>query len=349
MNKNSQFTFDANRKLDVICMGRVAVDLYAEQLHVSLSEVQTFRKYLGGCAGNIAVGCARLGLKSAMFSCVGKDEMGLFVKNVLKEEKVDTELLFETDSYLTGLVLLGIDPPHRFPLMFYRKECADMQLKLAYVKSDYIRQTKTVVITGTGLSTPEMWQTTNYLVQTAKRVETRVIFDLDYRPVLWKLVSVGDGETRYKASRHVSMVYQSLLPQCDLIVGTEEEICIAGGEQDSSRAISVIQTFTTAPIVMKKGEKGCQVFFASDVAPLFSKSFPVKILNVLGAGDAFIAGLLKGLLCGETWEVATRYANASGAIVVTRHGCAPAMPYFNEVQEFISQSQNGSQQELVLC
>src|SRR5438552_2959324 len=139
MRQNLQpFLFEEHRAIDVICMGRVAVDLYAEQIHCPLENVQTFRKYLGGCAGNIAVGTSRLGLHSAMFSCVGTDAMGQFLKATLFEEKIDIRLLYETEQYLTGLVLLGICPPDHFPLIFYRNQCADMQLKPHHVNQEIL-------------------------------------------------------------------------------------------------------------------------------------------------------------------------------------------------------------------
>ncbi len=120
--------FCSNRNIDIICMGRVAVDLYAEQVHSPLEDAQSFRKYLGGCAGNTAVGTARLGLKSAMFSCVGSDDMGVYLRKTLENEGVDTSLLRNTPEHLTALVLLGVNPPERFPLIFYRENCADMQI-----------------------------------------------------------------------------------------------------------------------------------------------------------------------------------------------------------------------------
>src|SRR3990167_7424073 len=144
---------DTTRPIDVICMGRVAVDLYAEQIGATLEDAQTFRKYLGGCAGNIAVGSARLGLKTAMFSCVGTDAMGNFLKQELQRESVDITLVSESSQHLTGLVLLGVNPPDRFPLIFYRENCADMQLQQSNVDVDFIARSKALLITGTGLST----------------------------------------------------------------------------------------------------------------------------------------------------------------------------------------------------
>ncbi|KTC81885.1 5-dehydro-2-deoxygluconokinase [Legionella cincinnatiensis] len=329
------FYFDAERPIDLICMGRVAVDLYSEQIGTALRDVERFKKYLGGCAGNIAVGGARLGLKCMMFSCIGKDEMGCFLKKELETEGVNIDLLQETEHHLTGLVLLGIKPPKEFPLMFYRTDCADMQIKTHHIKSEVLQQAKAILVTGTGLSTATMLQTTEEVIQLAKHAETAVIFDLDYRPVLWGLMQVGDGETRYAHSQRVSTTYQRILSFCDLIVGTEEEICIAGGCDEVVKALEKIRALTQAPVVVKLGEKGCDVYFANHNQPLKTKPFPVEVLNVLGAGDGFMAGLLSALLYGKSWEVATTCANASGALVVTRHGCAPAIPYKEELDYFI--------------
>ena len=335
MMNETTFTFHVSRPIDIISMGRVAVDLYSDDIHATLADSTHFSKYLGGCAGNIAVGCARLGLTSMMFSCIGKDEMGTFLRNTLTQENVDTRLLYETKDHLTGLVLLGIDPPDRFPLMFYRNDCADMQLKPAQVRADLFGEAKALLITGTGLSTDSMFETTMHAVKTAIENETAVIIDLDFRPVLWGLTTLGDGESRHKESEAVTLAYQKILPLCQLIVGTEEEICIAGGASDKVQAIQHIRQLTHAPIVVKTGEKGCEVYRQRDNQAMKTKPFPVEIVNVLGAGDGFMSGLLRGLLRGKPWEVATTYANASGALVVTRHGCSPAIPYFDELNYFI--------------
>lgn len=330
------WTYEKNRPIDIICMGRVAVDLYSEQIGTSLEESQLFRKYLGGCAGNIAVGSARIGLRAAMFSCVGTDAMGQFLKQELQRELVDISLVKESSEHLTGLVLLGVNPPDRFPLIFYRENCADMQLKKEDINSDYIAKAKALLITGTGLSTESMNATSHHVVALAKLNNTRVIFDLDYRPVLWGLTPQGDGETRYKISSRVSQHYQTILPQCDLIVGTEEEMLIAGNAETLNQGLINIRALTNAPLVVKKGAEGCCIYLPNSATPITARAFPVPILNVLGAGDGFISGFMRALLHGESWETCAMYGNACGAIVVTRHGCAPAMPSFQEMQTFIA-------------
>lgn len=327
------FHFDSKRTVDLICMGRVAVDLYAEQIGSALKDASSFKKYLGGCAGNIAVGTARLGLKTMMFSCVGQDEMGSYLKQELVKEGVNIDLLYDTPNHLTGLVILGINPPDNFPLMFYRNDCADMQLKSQQISKADLEKAKAILITGTGLSTEAMRNTTKEVIKNARQAETLVILDLDYRPVLWGLTTIGNGESRYCQSQSVSNAYQEILAQCDLIVGTEEEICIAGGYGGITESLNKIREYTAAPIVVKRGEQGAYVAFGSDT--LKSRPFPVEVLNILGAGDGFMSGLLSGLLQGTSWEDATTRANACGALVVTRHGCAPAIPFEDELNYFI--------------
>ena len=212
-----------------------------------------------------------------------------------------------------------------------------MQIKSNQINQCVLEQAKAILITGTGLSTEEMRQTTEEVVQLARQTETAIILDLDYRPVLWGLTAAGNGEARYCRNQEVSEAYQKILSLCDLIVGTEEEICIAGGHDEVSSSLENIRQLTDAPIVIKLGEKGSQVVFKEQSKPLQTKPFPVEVLNVLGAGDGFMAGLLSALLQGKSWELATTHANASGALVVTRHGCAPAIPYQKELEYFIEQ------------
>lgn len=326
-------------------MGRVAVDLYAEQIGCTLAEAQTFRKYLGGCAGNIAVGLARLGLHSAMLSCIGQDEMGNFVKQTLQNEGVITDCLRATPDHLTGLVVLGVDPPEHFPLLFYRQNCADMQLQPGDCDRLFFQQSKALLVTGTGFSTPEMRVTSHHAVELAKTTKTAVILDIDYRPVLWGLTPLGDGESRFQVAEEVSRRYQQILPKCDLIVGTEEEILIAGGAGTLREALANIHRMVSAPVVVKTGVKGCQVYLDGSSEPLDTEPFLVNVLNVLGAGDGFMSGFLLGWLGNASWQTCMQTANACGAIVVSRHACAPAMPNKEELDYFLQHF--ASQQDLL--
>ena len=330
-------TFDSQRPIDIICMGRLAVDLYAEQVTSPLEDVQTFQKYLGGCAANIAVGTSRLGLRSAMFSRVGSDDMGKFLRKTLTKEGVDTTLVQDTD-HLTALAILGVNPPDRFPLIFYRENCADMQIRLSDIQEEKMAQSKALLVTGTGFSSVSMYAASMKAIHTAKKVGTAIVLDLDYRPVLWGLTKRGDGESRYQDAQEVTQVYHDILPWVDLIVGTEEEVLIAGGGKTTEEALQNIRQQTSVPLVLKKGEQGCEIFLA-EKTNIHCPPFPVVVLNVLGAGDAFMSGFLCGWLRNEPWEVCGQYGNANGAIVVSRHGCAPAMATFTELAYFMSHYQ----------
>ncbi|MDA0837352.1 MAG: 5-dehydro-2-deoxygluconokinase [Planctomycetota bacterium] len=329
------FPYDSSRPLDVICMGRVAVDFYAEQIGSPLEDAQSFRMYLGGCPANISVAGARLGLKPALLSHVGTDDMGKFLKNTLVREGVDITLLKDNPNHLTAIVVLGVNPPDRFPLIFYRENCADMQVQPEDADPEIFKTSKAFLFTGTCLSQPSMHAATLHAVKTAKEAGTAVVFDIDYRPVLWKLTDPGDGETRFTLAPFVTAEIQKFLPMCDLVVGTEEEILIAGGGEDLEAAVRAIREVTGAPIVQKRGEEGCAVFLDDLQNPTLARSFPVKVLNVLGAGDAFMGGFLRGWLRGEDWETCGKFGNANGALVVSRHGCAPAMSSFRELSFFM--------------
>ena len=332
---SSNRPLDERRPFDLVCMGRVAVDLYAEQIHSPLENAQSFRKYLGGCAGNISVGTSRLGLKSAMFSCTGTDAMGEFLRKQLHQEGVDTTLLRDTSEHLTALVLLGVSPPDRFPLIFYRESCADMQIRPEDADPAFLRKAKALLFTGTGLSSPSMKAATQAAVKTAKEQGCAVILDIDYRPVLWGLTAAGDGESRFVASEAVTKELQPLLKDLDLIIGTEEEVMIAGGTETLEDALQVIRDSSNATVVLKRGEKGCEVFEPGSQQSRTARPFPIKVLNVLGAGDAFASGFLRGWLRGETLETCALWGNANGALTVTRHGCAPSMASFEELQYLI--------------
>ncbi len=318
--------------IDLICMGRAAVDLYGDQLGASLEDTSSFSKYVGGCPANIAIGSSRLGLKTAMLSRVGNEAMGRFVRDTLIEENVDVSMLQTDPDRLTGLVLLGVDPPDRFPLIFYRENCADMAINPMGFDPDLFANARALLISGTHCSTDEMFKATQEAVSLAKKCGCQVIFDLDYRPVLWGATGHDGGEERYVPESLVAKRYGSLLPDCDVVVGTEEEVLAAGG-------LETVREASKALIVMKRGERGCVAYPGALEAPVEGRPFKVEVMNVLGAGDAFMSGFLRGYLKGYSLEESLTFANANGALVVTRHGCSPAMPYWKELEGYMEAPQ----------
>jgi 5-dehydro-2-deoxygluconokinase len=330
------------RRFDFIAMGRAAVDLYGEQIGGRLEDVTSFAKYLGGCPANISVGAARLGLKPAMLTRVGDEHMGRFVRETLAAEGVDVSHVRTDPARLTALAILGIRDQDTFPLLFYRENCADMAIAPEDFDADFLASAKALVVTGTHFSTAATDCACRAAIGHARAADTKVVLDIDYRPVLWGLTGRGLGEQRFVASDTVSAHLQSIAPLCDLIVGTEEEIHIAGGSTDALAALRRLRRITAATLVVKRGAQGCVVFTGAIPASIddgfVAPGFPVEVYNVLGAGDGFMAGLLRGWLRDEGWGRACTYANACGALVVARHGCAPAMPSWTEMTDFLART-----------
>ncbi len=330
-----------DRPYDLACLGRLAVDLYAQQFGARLEDVSSFAKYLGGSSANIAFGAARLGLRTAMISRVGDEQMGRFLLETLRREGCDTSQVQIDPQRLTALVLLGLKDGNTFPLIFYRENCADMAIDPTEIDEQFIAQCRALLITGTHLSTPAVRAASTTALDYAQAHGTLRILDIDYRPVLWGLTQRGDGETRFVADAGVTSRLQTMLPRFDLLIGTEEEFCIAGGVAgDLLASLRAVRTVTQAGMVVKLGPQGC-CYICGEVPTRLEDAITmpgeaVEVLNVLGAGDAFAAGLLSGLLRHQDFPHAARIANACGAIVVSRHACAPAMPTQAELSHWFS-------------
>ncbi len=325
-----QTRFASGRQLDLICLGRLGVDLYAQQVGARLEDVSSFAKYLGGSSANIAFGTARLGLKSSMLSRVGDDHMGRFLVESLAREGCDTSGIKVDPERLTAMVLLGLKDRETFPLVFYRENCADMALRAEDISETYIASSKALLITGTHFSTDGVYKASIQALDYAEKHNVKRVLDIDYRPVLWGVAGKADGETRFVASQNVSQHVQTILSRFDLIVGTEEEFLIAGGAEDLLTALRNVRRLSAATLVVKLGPQGCTVIHGAIAARLedgvIYPGVQVQVLNVLGAGDAFMSGFLSGWLEDASDERCCQLANACGGLVVSRHACAPAMP-----------------------
>jgi 5-dehydro-2-deoxygluconokinase len=328
------------KTLDVITIGRSSVDLYGAQVGGRLEDMGSFQKYIGGSPTNIAAGTARLGLKSALITRVGDEHMGRFIREELAREGVDVRGVKTDPERLTALVLLGIRDETHFPLIFYRENCADMALCEDDIDEGLIAEARAVVATGTHLSHRRTEAAVLKALTLARKHGAQTALDIDYRPNLWGLSGHGDGENRFIESAEVTARLQSTLHLFDLIVGTEEEFHIAGGSTDTLAALRAVRAATQATLVCKRGPMGA-VAFADEIPGSLDEGetgpgFPIEVFNVLGAGDGFMSGLLKGWLDGEAWPVALKYANVCGAFAVSRHGCTPAYPSWDELQFFLA-------------
>ncbi|RMC33209.1 bifunctional 5-dehydro-2-deoxygluconokinase/5-dehydro-2-deoxyphosphogluconate aldolase [Paracoccus alkanivorans] len=328
------------KTLDVITIGRSSVDLYGQQVGGRLEDMGSFAKYIGGSPTNIACGTARLGLRSAVITRVGDEHMGRFIREQLAREGVDLRGVATDPERLTALVLLGIRDEDSFPLIFYRENCADMALSEDDIDEDFIAEARSVLATGTHLSHPRTEGAVLKALELARKHRARTALDIDYRPNLWGVAGHGEGESRFIESAKVTAKLQSVLHFFDLIVGTEEEFHIAGGTTDTVAALRAVRRVTKATLVCKRGAAGAVAFEGAIPDSLddgeSGPGFPIEVFNVLGAGDGFFSGLLKGWLDGEGWPTALKYANACGAFAVSRHGCTPAYPSLAELEFFLT-------------
>ena len=327
------------KSVDLITIGRASVDLYGTQIGGRLEDMASFEKYIGGSPTNIAAGTARLGLRSALISRVGNEHMGRFIREQLEREGVDTTGLITDPERLTALVLLGIRDREHFPLIFVRENCADMALCEDDIDADFIARARCIVATGTHLSNPITEAAVLKALRIGREKGLRLALDIDYRPNLWGLAGHGDGESRYIESQAVTARLQESLALFDLIVGTEEEFHIAGGSTDTIAALRAVRDISKATLVCKRGPMGAAAF-GGDIPDslddgVHGPGFPIEVFNVLGAGDGFMSGLLKGWLGDEPMETALTYANACGALAVSRHGCTPAYPSWAELRFFL--------------
>ena len=330
----------ARTPLDLVCLGRAGVDFYAEQIGSRLEDVASFAKYIGGSSTNIACCSSRLGLKAGLITRVGDEHMGRFIREQLQREGVDTRGVVTDPERLTALVVLGIEDRDTFPLIFYRENCADMAIAAEDLDPDWIGQAKVMLITGTHFSSEQVHNTSLAALKIARENGLRTAIDIDYRPVLWGLAGRGDGETRFVANDRVTAHLQGILAHFDLVIGTEEEIGIAGGSSDTLEALRSVRAVTDAAIVLKRGPLGATVFEGPVPDSLDDgisvAGINVEVMNVLGAGDAFAAGFLSGWIHNAPHEVSLSRANASGALVVSRHGCTPAMPTGEELDWYLA-------------
>lgn len=309
---------------DVLAVGRSSIDLYAHEIGRPMADVRSFDAYVGGCPTNVSVGTRRLGLRSALLTAVGDDQVGEFVTAFLDREQVETRFIPRKAGRRTSAVILTVQPPDKFPLTFYRDNCADRALTLDDVARAPIADCRVVFVTGTGLSHEPARAATLGAAASAKAAGVPVVVDIDYRPDQWDSAAAFSAQMRL------------LLRAATLAVGTEEELAAATGTADAAAGAAALLGIGLEALILKRGARGSTIF-RRDAPPADVAAFPVTVLNVLGAGDAFASGFLYGFLQGWPLERAARMGNACGAIVVTRHGCANFMPTLDEVAAFVAE------------
>ncbi|ULQ52424.1 5-dehydro-2-deoxygluconokinase [Flavihumibacter fluvii] len=326
--------------MDILTIGRSSIDLYSQDIGADFVDITGFNAFVGGSPLNIAVGTQRLGLQAALLTAVGNDKIGDFILHFLQKEKVSTAFIPTIPGARTSAVVLGIEPPDRFPLVYYRENAADSQITIDHVNAAGIKNFKLVEISGTALNMEPSRSAVFFAVEQAVEQGVQVVLDIDFRADQWQDI------------RSFGLMVRAILPKVDIAIGTEEEILAATLVDISSVAIahqqisapevkgdldSAIQKILDTGVkvlVVKKGANGVTIY-RKDAAPVDVPGFPVEVLNVLGAGDAFASGFIYGHLQGWDLYKACRMGNASGAWVVQKPGCANDMPTLQEVMALI--------------
>ena len=329
-----------SNKKDVITFGRSSIDLYSQNIGTPFNDIKGFDAFVGGSPLNIAVACARLGVNASLLTAVGDDKVGEFILDFLQRENVNTQCVPVKRGTRSSAVVLGIEPPDKFPLVYYRDNAADSQIDIDDVQNANIPDYRILLINGTALNVEPSRSATFYATEIADKNDVDVVLDLDFRADQWH---------DYRA---FGLTVRAILPRVKIAIGTEEEILAA--TLDNASQVVIKDQQISAPeikgdidvsinklllsgietLIVKRGEDGASIY-GTDGRRTDVPGFPVEVLNVLGAGDAFAGGFLYGILQGWDLYKACRMGNASGAQVVTKNGCANFMPTLEESLGFI--------------
>ena len=327
---------------DVLTIGRVSMDLFAQEIGAEFVDIDNFETGVGGSPSNIAIGTSRLGLRVALLTAVGDDEVGKFVRHYLQAAGVEIGYIPTKAGKRTGMAVVGVQPPDRFPLVFYREDPADIYLTVDDVTALPIDRSRTLMLSGTALSRGTCRDATLFAAEVAGRSNTTTFIDLDLRPDQWSHPHAYGINLR------------TILPNIDVAIGTEEEFYAALADvpgvvmegqavpqtckDELERLLSELAQDPSGPatLIVKRGASGATIF-TEKADPVDVPGFPVTIVNTVGAGDAFASGLLYGYCQDWDWRKSVRMGNACGALVVTRHGCGTAMPTMDESIHFISE------------
>lgn len=328
------------KQLELLNIGRSSIDLYSNDVGTPFVEINSFAAYVGGSPTNMSVGARRLGLNSALLTGLGEDPVGDFILHFLEQEGVETRYIVRKPGHRTSAVLLGIEPPDKFPLVYYRDNCADIEITIDDVLAAPVRDVQVVQFAGTNFSKDPSRSATIFAAELAKLSGAKVVLDIDFRPDQWH------------DPRAFGVAIRSVLRSVDVVIGTQDEINAAmltdpaqmelthsqvsdtRVKGDTDAAIRRLLEFGPEAVIEKRGDEGARIHLRDGQA-IDAPGFPVEVYNILGAGDAFGAGFLYGYIKGWDWYRAARLGNACGAIVVTKHGCANFMPTLDEVMAFV--------------
>lgn len=319
--------FKKDRDYDLIGMGRLTIDLNADQINRPMEETSSFTKYVGGSPANITIGSARLGMKTGFIGKVADDQMGRFIVDYLQKNDIDTShVTYDKTGAVTGLSFTEIKSPEDCSILMYRDNVADLLLETGDVSEDYIKQSKVLLISGTALAKSPSREAVFLALDYAIKHDVVVVFDLDYRPYTW----TNDKET--------ATYYNLAAEKSHILIGTREEFdMMEQFEKEKQEDEDTAQKWfdhKAEIVIIKHGEKG-SIAYTKNGESYESETFKTKVLKTFGAGDSYASAFVYSLMQGETVEKAMEYGSGSAAIVISKHSCSEAMPTFEELDTFV--------------
>ena len=321
--------FDESRELDLIPIGRVAIDFNPTDYYNTLDKCENYKKYVGGSPANIAVGLARLGKKVGFIGKVSDDQHGDFVVNYFKNDGIDTSHIFRAkNGEKIGLTFTEIKSPTESSILMYRDAIADLMLEPEEVDEEYIASAKAIVISGTALSMSPSRDAALKAMMLAKKNNVVVIFDIDYRPYTWK------------NKDEISVYYQMVARNADIILGSREEYdlteAITGVCKTDEESAKLWHSYGAKIVIIKHGKDGSTAY-TNDGMNYSIKPFPVKAMKGFGGGDGYASAFIRCLL--EGWEMidALEFGTASASMLISAHSCSAAMPSVEAIEKFIKE------------
>ena len=331
----TKVTFPQGKKLDFVAIGRLCIDLNANEINRPMEETMTFTKYVGGSPANITIGLANLGLKTSFIGKVANDQMGRFVQNYLIQKNINTSnIVVDQTNAVTGLAFTEIKSPSDCSILMYRNNVADLLLHPSEVQEEIIANSKALLISGTALAASPSREAVFLALDYAVKHKIRVIFDLDYRPYTW----TDEAET--------AVYYNLAAEKCDIIIGTREEFDmmekVLNDQHDDEQTASKWFSYKAELVIIKHGGDG-SIAYSKDGSHTKSGIYKANVLKTFGAGDSYASAFIYKLMQGNTVEEAMKYGSASASIVISKHSCSDAMPMLEELEEKV---QTGTYEKL---
>jgi 5-dehydro-2-deoxygluconokinase len=320
--------FDKTRPLDIIGIGRLCIDLNANEIHRPMEETLTFTKYVGGSPANISIAAARLGLKSGFIGRISDDQFGRFIRTYLNERQIDTNhVKTDTSGTVTGLAFTEIKSPTECSILMYRDNVADLKLEPGDVNEEYVKSAKALLVSGTALAKSPSREAVFVALEYARKHNVAVIFDIDYRPYSW-------------TSKEETGIYCSLVAEkSDIILGGRDEFDLMeayNGQLKRDDDATAHRWFKhNAKIVLVKHGGDGSTAFIKDGSSYKGRTFPANVVKTFGAGDSFAGAFIYGLIQGWEIDKCQEFGAASASIVVASHSCSDAMPTVEQIEHVI--------------